>query len=159
MDTINPELDLVLERLVDLPAEQLWAAWTQPDLLMPWFCPKPWSVVACEIDLRAGGNFSTTMKSPEGDLFPNQGCILELIENKRLVWTNMLLADFRPAQPDPLGFGFTGILTFEETPAGTRYKAIARHATLEDCKKHADMGFHEGWGIALDQLIEFMKNC
>ena len=41
-----------------------------PQRLMPWFCPKPWRVVACSIDLRPGGIFSTTMQSPEGVTLP-----------------------------------------------------------------------------------------
>lgn len=63
-NTENALLDLVLERIVDVPKEMIWRAWTEPTLLMPWFCPKPWTVVACEIDLRPGGQFSTTMQSP-----------------------------------------------------------------------------------------------
>lgn len=72
----NPELDLMLERVVDVPLERIWAAWTTPELLLPWFCPLPWKTVACEIDLRPGGRFHTVMKSPEGQTFPNDGCYL-----------------------------------------------------------------------------------
>jgi uncharacterized protein YndB with AHSA1/START domain len=52
--------------------------------------------VECVIDLRAGGLFSTTMQSPEGQNFPNIGCFLEIIENKKLVWTDALLPGYRP---------------------------------------------------------------
>ena len=38
--------------------------------------------------------------------------------------------------------------------AGTRYVARAIHGTPADRKKHEEMGFHEGWGKALDQLVE-----
>ena len=51
--TFNPELDLLLERIVDVPREKIWAAWTTPTLLMPWFCPLPWKTIDCVIDLRA----------------------------------------------------------------------------------------------------------
>jgi uncharacterized protein YndB with AHSA1/START domain len=47
---------------------------------------------------------------------------------------------------------FTGILTFEDEGGKTRYTARARHWTVEDCEQHEKMGFHEGWGIATDQL-------
>ena len=30
---INPDLDLVLERVIDVPRELVWAAWTQPEQL------------------------------------------------------------------------------------------------------------------------------
>ena len=38
---INPKLDLVLERVVDVPVELVWKAWTTPEHLKKWFCPKP----------------------------------------------------------------------------------------------------------------------
>ncbi len=55
----NPELDLMLERVVDVSPELMWATWTTPELLKPWFCPLPWKTVECEIDLRPGGIFRT----------------------------------------------------------------------------------------------------
>ena len=54
---IDPKLDLVLERVVDVPPELVWRAWTEPKHLMPWFTPAPWKTVDCEIDLRPGGIF------------------------------------------------------------------------------------------------------
>lgn len=37
----DPDLDLLLERIVDVPPEPIWAAWTTPEKLRPWFCPLP----------------------------------------------------------------------------------------------------------------------
>ncbi|HEX9184072.1 MAG TPA: SRPBCC domain-containing protein [Burkholderiales bacterium] len=37
-------------------------------------------------------------------------------------------------------------------PCKTRYTARARHWTKEDREAHEKMGFHQGWGIAADQL-------
>ena len=63
-DTVSPvdsNLDLVLERVIDVTPELVWRAWTQPKHLMQWFVPHPWSVSDCEIALRPGGIFRTTM--------------------------------------------------------------------------------------------------
>jgi hypothetical protein len=87
----NPQLDLRFTRIVDVPKDLIWRAWTEPELLKPWFCPLPWKTVDCEIDLRPGGIFRTTMQSPEGKEFPNTGCYLEVTPDKKLVWTNALL--------------------------------------------------------------------
>jgi len=32
----DPRLDLVLERIVDVPQELVWKAWTSPEHLKPW---------------------------------------------------------------------------------------------------------------------------
>lgn len=103
---LDSKLDLVLERIVDVPRELVWKVWTTPEHLKPWFCPSPWKTIDCEIDLRPGGIFRTTMQSPEGENFPNLGCYLEVIPNERLVWTDALQPGFRPS-PDPNHpFGF-----------------------------------------------------
>ena len=52
----------------------------------------------------------------------------------------------------------TAILLLEDVGEGkTRYTAIARHPTKEIREQHEQMGFHEGWGIVLDQLVGYVK--
>lgn len=161
----NPETDLKLERVVDLPAELIWKAWTSPELLKQWFCPKPWGVSDCQMDLRPGGRFYTVMLSPEGQTFPNEGCYLEVVPNKRLVWTDTLEAGFHPSTrghltDGPTGFYMTGVIELEDLGNGkTRYSAYSLHAKADDAKKHEAMGFSQGWGIVLDQLVELMKKA
>jgi len=50
----------------------------------------------------------------------------------------------------------TGILLLEPEGEGTRYVAIVRHASREAAERHESMGFFEGWGSALDQLVALM---
>ncbi len=157
---IDPKLDLTFERIVDVPKELIWKVWTQPEHLMPWFCPLPWHTIACEIDLRPGGLFRTVMRSPEGQEFPNVGCFLETIENERLTWTNALLPAFRPVTHkagESVDFLFTATIQLATHGTGTRYTATVRHCDEAGCRQHAEMGFHEGWGVALDQLVAYAK--
>ena len=151
--TVDPALDLVLERFVDVPRDLVWKAWTMPEHVCQWFTPKPWTVVECEIDLRPGGCFNTVFRSPEGKLFPNVGCYLEVVPTERLVFTDALLPGFRPAE-NPF---MTGIISLESHGTGTRYIAMARHRDVASRVKHEEMGFHTGWGTALDQLVEYTK--
>lgn len=88
-------------------------------------------------------------RSPEGEAFPNVGCFLDVVENRRLAFTDALESGFRPAA-NPF---FTAIVTFEPEGSGTRYAARAIHGNAESRKKHEEIGFHEGWGTALDQLV------
>ena len=158
---LDPDLDLVLERSIDLPPEPLWRGWTEPPLLMRWFTPVPWQTVDAELDLRPGGIFRTTMRSPAGESFDNAGCFLEIVPNRRLAWTNALEPGFRPARPlaDPAGHDlvFTAIVTLEPEGPGTRYTATALHRDKAGRDAHAQMGFHEGWGAALDQLVALAR--
>jgi uncharacterized protein YndB with AHSA1/START domain len=152
----DPKLDLVLERVVDVPPKLVWAAWTTPEYLKKWFTPAPWQTVDCEIDLRPGGIFRTVMRSPEGQELSHAGCYLEVVENEKLVWTGALGPGYRPQKA---GFAplFTAVILFEPHGPGTKYTAIAIHGEEEAAKTHAEMGFQDGWGKALDQLVALAK--
>lgn len=153
--TPDPELDLVIERTVPVPVELVWRAWTEPELLKQWFCPKPWQVTECEIDLRPGGRFYTFMKGPEeGQAFPNEGCYLEVHHERRLVFTDSLAPGYRP-KAESFMTAFVEMSPTED--GGTRYVAIARHGSPETVKQHEEMGFFEGWNTTIDQMVALMQ--
>lgn len=158
--TPNPALDLVLARSIPVPPERVWAAWTEPELLVQWFTPAPWKTASVDLDLRPGGRFITTMESPDGDMYPNAGCYLHVEPQRLLVFTSVLAEDFRPSPPAN-GAGdlaFTGRIEIEPgADGGTTYRAIAMHASEGGCAQHAEMGFADGWGAALDQLVRLMS--
>jgi uncharacterized protein YndB with AHSA1/START domain len=150
----NPETDLKLERILDVPPHLVFKAWTTPEHLKNWFVPKPWTIAECTIDLRPGGGFLTTMRSPEGQEFPNSGCYLEIVPDQKLVFTDTLLPGFRPS-PNPF---FTAVLLLEpHGEGGCKYTAYAIHKDSEGRDKHAEMGFHEGWGTVVVQMVEAIK--
>lgn len=149
------ERELIITRTVDFPPERLFQAWTDPKLIVQWFTPKPWSTVSAEVDVRPGGSSVITMRSPEGDEFPNRGIYLEVVPNKRLVFTDAYTAAWEPSDHPFM----TGILTFDDLGNGkTQYTARVVHWTAEDCEKHKAMGFEAGWNQALDQLIELLSS-
>lgn len=146
---------LVLSRIVPVPRHLVWRAWTEPDLLMQWFCPRPYGVDRCVLELRAGGRFYTHMVGPDGWESDNEGSYLEVLPAERLSFTDLLHADWTPA-PNP-GLRFTATLLFEDAGEGRcKYTAIARHASDQGRAQHARMGFHDGWGTATDQLVELV---
>ena len=156
---INPKLDLVLDRSIDVPAHLIWKAWTEPEHIVKWFCPKPYEVYQCEVDLKPGGIFRTSMRGPdlpENDNAPS-GCILEVAKHEKFVWTSTMGPGYRPNTSFPEGLNFTAFIQLESLGEKTRYIAIASHSDEQTAKKHQEMGFTKGWGIALDQMIEEIK--
>jgi len=145
--------DLVLERIVPVGAADLWRGWTDAGTLTRWFTPHPWVTEEAEIDPVPGGIFRTVMCGPDGERNEGTGCVLEAVENRRFAWTSALGPGFQPAAHDPQGFLFTAIIEFHPAEGGTLYRATARHGTASDAGAHAEMGFAEGWGAALDQLV------
>ena len=101
-----------------------------------------------EIDVRPGGANLFVMRDPEGNEYPNRGVYLEVIPNRKLVFTDAYINAWQPSAKPFM----TGILTFEDEGGKTRYTARVLHWTVEDRETHEKMGFHEGWGQCTDQL-------
>ena len=141
--------ELVLQRILSAPREKLYRCWTEPALIVQWFTPPPFKTIRAVMDVRAGGASCVTMLSPDGQEFPNPGQFLEVVPNERLVFTDAYTGGWEPSTKPFM----TGILTFEDAgPGRTKYTARVRHWTVADREAHEKMGFHQGWGIATDQL-------
>jgi uncharacterized protein YndB with AHSA1/START domain len=157
------DLDLVLERELDAPRDLVWKAQTQAEHLKHWFAPKPYEISEAEVDLRPGGIFRIRMVGPDGfdTGHDGAGCVLEVVEGERFVWTSALGPGYRPAE---LGegcesFPFTAVITLADAGNGkTLYRAVALHKNAADKETHEKMGFQEGWGTCASQLEEFAQS-
>lgn len=145
--------ELVLTRIFDAPPEKVFRAWTEPELIKQWFAPLPWTTPFAETDVRPGGSNLITMRSPEGEDYPNPGVYLEVVENERLVVTDAYTRAWEPSEQPFM----TLILTFEDLGGKTRYTARVLHWSVADRERHEQMGFHQGWGQCADQLAELLR--
>jgi uncharacterized protein YndB with AHSA1/START domain len=148
---LDPKLDLMVEREVRASPQTAWAAWTQPEHVSQWYAPAPGTISDCEIDLRPGGGFRFVPRSPDGVENHVTCCYLEVRPFERLVWTDALLPGYRPAAQ---GF-FTAVMTLEPRGDFTLCTAVAMHRDEHDRDRHAEMGFYDGWGTVLDQLVAY----
>ncbi len=146
--------DLILTRHFDAAPEAVYRAWTDPELLRQWFVPAPWTIAHADVDARPGGASLIVMRSPEGEEMPNPGVYLEVVPNRRLVFTDAYTTAWVPADKPFM----TVIVTFDEEAGGTRYTARARHWTNADRQAHEDMGFHEGWSRCAEQLAALLES-
>jgi uncharacterized protein YndB with AHSA1/START domain len=88
------------------------------------------------------------MRSPDGKDMPLRGIYLEVVDNKKLVYTDAYTAAWEPSGKPFM----TVTVTFENEGSKTRYTARVLHWTVADREAHEKMGFHEGWGLCADQL-------
>lgn len=143
--------DLTLMRRLTASRHAVWRCWTEPELLKQWFCPLPWSVWDCRIDLRPGGEFFTMMQGPNGESHGNPGVYLDVAPMERLVFTNALGPDWRPVSLQ--GFGMTAHVSFrDDAGGGTVYSVRVLHKDAADRDAHAAIGFEGGWGTAAAQM-------
>jgi uncharacterized protein YndB with AHSA1/START domain len=154
--------DLVLERTLDAPIELVWEAYTNPEHIKQWFAPKPFQISEIDLDLKPGGVFRIRMVGPDGFDTGHgiPGCVLEVVEGKKLSWTSALGPGYRPNEAGEgcEAFPMTAIVTFADAGNGkTAYKAVSLHRNMADKETHEKMGFHDGWGTVAGQLEEYAK--
>lgn len=145
--------ELTLSRHIAAPRAIVWRCWTEPELIKQWFTPRPWTTPVVDIDLRPGGASYMLFRGPNGEEFPNRGIYLEVVPQQRLVFTDAYVEAWVPSA-EPF---MTAIATFADEDGGTRYDARVRHWSREAMQRHEEMGFHEGWGKAADQLEDVAK--
>jgi uncharacterized protein YndB with AHSA1/START domain len=159
---MTDKLDLVLERTIDAPVDLVWKAYTDAEHLKRWFAPRPYEITECDLDLKPGGVFRIRMMGPDGfdTGHGTPGCVLEVVEGKKLAWTSALGPGYRPNESGEGcdSFPMTAVITFQDLGNGkTAYKAVSLHKNEADREAHEKMGFHEGWGTVAGQLEEYAQ--
>jgi uncharacterized protein YndB with AHSA1/START domain len=148
-DAMNKSADreLVITRIFDAPRSLVFKAWTAPEHLMRWWGPHGFRVLSCEIDLRVGGAWRLSMRSPAGVVDRQQGVFREIVEPERLVFTY--------AFEDESGHaGHQTIVTVSFAEVGSKTRLTVHQALFETvtvCDDHV-----RGWGEALDHLAEYV---
>jgi uncharacterized protein YndB with AHSA1/START domain len=144
-----------VEREFAAPVANVWAAWTESQLLDQWWAPKPWKARTKSMDFRVGGYWFYAMVGPDGaehwsrieyksiDPLKNFSaqdafCDPNGVINKEFpssVWTN----------------------TFRETSNSTIVTVEIQHEKLSDLEMIIQMGFKEGFTAALENLDQLLK--
>lgn len=142
----SSERTLVLTRICDAPRSLVFKAWTEREHLMRWWGPRGFTVTFCEMDLRPGGGWRISMRSPEGREDRQRGIFREITPPERLVFTYA----FEDAA-GIIGHETLVTVTFAEHEGKT--KLTVNHAVFETVAVRND--HVRGWGEALDRLAAY----
>jgi len=134
---------LEMERLIPAPPERVFEYWTEPELVAKWFGPGDFDVPSSDLDLRPGGKWRTTIRSPEGKLRTVSGVYSTIEPPRRLVFTWAWDDD-----NGVRGHETQVTVTLEPTPGGTRLRLVQ-----EDFQNREVRDLHNGgWGSSLSKL-------
>jgi len=80
--------EMTITRVIDAPVEEVWRAWTDPERVMRWWGPMGFTSPVAKIDLREGGKYLFSMRSPEGDTFWSTGVYRKIVPRKQIDYTD-----------------------------------------------------------------------
>ena len=139
---------LEIVRFINVPADRVYDAWTDPAQLRQWFGPENVRTRNISADVRVGGKYRWDLTSPEGEEMSAFGEYKELVRGKKIVFTWQW-------DDDEAWENRTSIVAIElfERRGGTELRL--RHEQLpseESRDRH-----NEGWNSLLDRLEQFVS--
>lgn len=150
--------EIIIVHTFDAPIEQVWKAWSDPEILKKWWGPKDFTAPFSRIDFRVGGKYLHCMRSPEGKEFWSTGVYREIVPMQRIVCTdsfadekgNVVPASHYDMEGLPLELQVT--VTFEEQNGKT--KMTLRHVGIPEGEMSKLC--EAGWNESFDKLAEVL---
>jgi len=139
--TEEPGRIVRIERTFQAPIEQVFDAWTNPEVMRRWFhCESDWETPEAEVDLREGGTVLVVMRRPDGTLAGARGEYTLIDRPHRLVMTWTF--DDDPSNQQLIE------LSFSESEGSTVVVMVNSGISTDERRDSQDWG----WRGCLDQL-------
>lgn len=117
--------DLVFERTFHASREQVWKAFTDPDLIPRWWGPHGTTTTVVEMDVRPGGSWRYVSSANDRDDVTFYGQYLEIEPPERFRWTFMFDIEGLGPQGGPEAH------TFEDVGGKTKVTSIGHMGSAE----------------------------
>ena len=149
MDTLIKPAELLIAREFRALRQRVFAAWTDPAMAGRWWAPQNCTPLSCEMDVRAGGKWSRSMRVPDGTVITKHGVYREVVVPERLVFT--YATRYADGRVDP---ETVVTVTFAERDGQTRL--ILRHTGFpNEPLRDSHQG---GWTSCLEGFAVFLAN-
>jgi uncharacterized protein YndB with AHSA1/START domain len=146
--TTPSDLELAMTRLFDAPRELVFDAWTNPEHLPHWMTgPTGWTMIVCDIDLRAGGGFRYVWKRDGVPDMEITGIYHEVIPPERLVFLESWGGDWADT---------INTLVLTEEHGKTRMTSTVRYQSTELRDAAMNSGMKEGMNLSFNRLSEYL---
>jgi uncharacterized protein YndB with AHSA1/START domain len=139
--TDEPDRVVRIERTFDASAEEVFDAWTSPEVMRRWLhCEPDWDTPEAEVDLRVGGKVRIVMRKPDGTEVKAHGeyTLIDRPHRLAMTWT----FDDDPSNEQLLE------LSFSESEGSTTALLVNSRIST-DQRRDAQ---HQGWHGCLDEL-------
>lgn len=162
--------EIRIERIFDATVEQVFKAWTTPELVKKWWGPEGFYAPSVKIDLQIGGKYIFAMHGPAGspwdrDMY-SAGVYKEIVPNEKLVVTDYfsdkngnIMEPSEQGQDQNFPKEMEVTVLFEEISDNkTKLSIIYPYpGSEEQYQAMLRSGMKEGWSTSLDKLTNALK--
>tara|TARA_R110002050_G_scaffold56512_3_gene127150 strand:- start:112845 stop:113819 length:975 start_codon:yes stop_codon:yes gene_type:complete len=155
--TVNKDNNTVnIQREFSGNLDLIWDAWTKPEILDQWWAPKPYKTVTKSMDFREGGMWLYYMLSPENEKHWCKNDYLKIEPKKSYTGIDAFCDENGSVNKDMPRTQWTNTFT-EEQLNKTLVSIVATYESLADLEKVIQMGFKEGFTMALENLDQYIE--
>lgn len=140
-----PQNSLMIKRIIGATCQEVFAAWSKPELMKQWLFPlQPgWKAIASN-DFKVGGHYKQIMIAEDGVAHTHTGIYKEIVTNQKIVftWNSDSVKDT--------------LVTIELRAVNGKTELTLTHELLpteEQRERH-----HGGWEGCLNNLEKFLIN-
>ena len=145
------QAEFTLTRVFAAPRDPVFRIWTDSKYVALWWGVDGATNPVCELDVRPGGRWRIDMRTAGGTVYPNGGVYLEIIENRRLVYTDVSDPQSPAWQGSPPGDRLNTV-TFEDAGDATRVTLRVQFKSVADRDLFLGRGVKDGIAQSLDRL-------
>ena len=148
--------DLVVSRIFEAPVALVYRMWSASEHVARWWGPAGFTAPVCEFEPRVGAPWRIDMRAADGTVYPCRGEFLEVVENERIVFSDIVPEGESAWQADPPP-NCVQIITFEDLGGRTRLTVTMRMATEAERAAMAQQGVESGWQSSLERLADMLS--
>lgn len=132
----------------------VWEAWTNPEIIDQWWAPKPWRAETKSMDFRVGGFWLYAMIGPNNEKHWGRQDYQKIELQKSFSGTDSFCDDKGEVNESLPKTLFENVFT--EVNGRTLVTITSKYASLEMLEQIIEMGFKEGFTMALENLDQYL---
>lgn len=141
---------IIMSRTFYAPRATVWVAFTTPEHVTKWYGGHGFANPVCEMDVRPGGRWRHTMRTPDGTELKMDFVYVEVLRPEKLVWKNAS----HPKPPAPGLLNVINTVTLEDAGKQTKWKLVALFDSIAD----RDLALGNGFTRVITQGSEKLND-
>ncbi len=147
--------EITITRVFHAPREIVVRAFAEPEQVRQWWGPTGWTMPVCTIGFRPGGEWHYCISNEAGEEHCARAVYHEIVAPEKIVFSDAMV-DAQGRVIETLPKKRTSVI-FADLGKKTRITVQVQAASPSDLEKLLALGFKQGFGQALDNLEQHLR--